>query len=93
MPLPLVPLLPLAGAALAAVAIGRAFRAAIRPVRIDQRGEDALDGIDEGIGAARVPARKQASASGRLRRVLRFADGSGLEIDAAFLARLRLRKV
>ncbi len=87
MPLPLIPI---AAAALTAVAVARAFR----PVRIDQRGEDALDTMDEGIGVSRLPGREQTSATARLRRVIRLGkDGPGLEIDAGLLARLRLRRV
>jgi hypothetical protein len=89
MPLPLVPL---AGAALGALAVA-AWRSA-RPVRVDQRAEDALDALDEGLGLGRVAAREQTSASARLRRVIRLGpDGPGVEIDAGFLARLRVRRV
>lgn len=87
MPLPLIPI---AAAALTALAVARA----VRPVRIDQRGEDALDATEEGIGLSRLPGREQTSATARLRRVIRLGpDGPGLEIDAGLLARLRLRRV
>lgn len=90
MPVPLLPLVPVAGAALIAFAVRRARR----PVRIDQRAEDALDATDEGVGLARVPGREQTSASGRMRRVFRITPGGpGVELDAAFLARFRLRRV
>jgi hypothetical protein len=90
MPLPLIPI---AAVALAAAAVSRTARAA-RPVRIDQRGEDALDAMEEGIGVSRAPGREQTSASGRLRRVIRLGpDGPGVEIDAGLLARLRFRRV
>lgn len=87
MPLPLIPI---AAATLAAVAVARA----VRPVRIDQRGEDALDATEEGLGLSRVPGREQTSATARMHRVIRLGpDGPGLEIDAALLGRLRLRRV
>lgn len=89
MPLPLIPLAAAGAAALAAFAVRRA----IRPVRIDQRGEDALDDIDEGLAASHVAPREQTSATARWRRVIRFPDGSALELDAAMLARLRVRRV
>jgi hypothetical protein len=88
MPLPLIPIA--AGTAIAAVALARA----LRPVRIDQRAEDALDAMDEGLAAGRVPARGQGSATARLRRVIRFGSGGpAWEVDAALLARFRLRRV
>ncbi|MCX7646287.1 MAG: hypothetical protein N2Z62_13470 [Rhodobacteraceae bacterium] len=91
MPLPIIPI---AGASLAAIALARALRRSLRPVRIDQRGEDALDDIDEGLGVARVAARAQTNASGRFRRTIRFGpDGAGVEIDVGWLARLRIRRV
>ncbi|MDH3263344.1 MAG: hypothetical protein OEM24_05040 [Paracoccaceae bacterium] len=87
MPLPLIPI---AAAALTAFAVARA----VRPARIDQRGEDALDATEEGIGLSRVPGREQTSATARLRRVIRLGPhGPGLEIDAGLLARFRLRRV
>jgi hypothetical protein len=89
-----LPLLPLAGASLATLAVVRILRTRTRPVRIDQRGEDALDDLEEGFGVARVAAREQTSASGRLRRTFRFGpDGKGVEIDAGWLARIRIRRV
>jgi hypothetical protein len=89
-----LPVLPIAGASLAAIALARALSRSLRPVRIDQRAEDALDDTDEGIGIARVAARGQANASGRFRRTLRLApDGEGVEIDFGWLARVRIRRV
>lgn len=85
MPLPLVPI---AGATLAAIVLARA----LRPVRIDQRGEDALDALDEGVGIARVRSREQTSASGRIRRIVHLGNRR-FEIDAGVLARVRLRQV
>lgn len=90
MPLPLVPI---AGASLVALALVRVLRTSSRPVRVDQRGEDALDDLDEGIGLARSPTREQTNASGRYRRTIRFGTGGGVEIDAGWLARLRVRRI
>lgn len=92
MPLPLAalagPVLTYGGAALAAWALVRATT----PARRDQRAEDALDALDEGLALRSDPG--QASATGRITRVLRLGGiGPGVEIDAAFLGRLRVRRV
>ncbi|MCU0910775.1 MAG: hypothetical protein MUE98_05335 [Rhodobacteraceae bacterium] len=88
-----LPLIPIAGASLAALAVVRLLRVSLRPVRVDQRGEDALDDLDEGLGLGRSRAREQANASGRYRRTIRFGDGDGVEIDAGWLARIRVRRL
>ncbi len=86
-----LPILPIAGVALAGLAVVRAMRPR-RPVRIDQRAEDALDDVEEGLGVSRVPAREQTSGSARFRRVIRLG-GRTVEIDAALLGRFRMRRV
>ena len=95
MPLPLVPIAGVAlkygGVALAAWWVARSVR--IQPARIDQRAEDALDDLDEGLAARRPTDREQANMTGRFRRVVRLPDGGAVEIDAAFLARFRARRV
>jgi hypothetical protein len=92
MPLPLVPI---AGVAIrvgvvALVAYGA--RRALRKGRTDQRAEDAMDDMDEGIAMHRPADRGQTNAAARFRRVLRWGDG-GIEIDAAALGRLRIRRI
>jgi len=90
MPLPLVPIaLGLSGAALAGWAAVR--RSA--PARIDQRGEDALDDLPEGL-ATRRPAdhRPQANASARLVRRITLPGGRSYDIDAGLIARLRITR-
>ena len=97
MPLPLLPLAPAAvtalkygGVALAALWVARRVQRA----RIDQRLEDALDEMPEGLAAVQTPAREQGNAAGRFRRRIGLAGRDGaIEIDAAFVARLRLRRV
>ena len=92
MPLPIAPL---AGFALRYGAIAMATYAATRTVERgfrDQRAEDALDELDEGLTMRREPG--QTNATGRYRRVIRLgADGPGVEIDLTALGRLRLRRV
>ena len=61
-----------------------------------ERIEAALDGLPEGLRAE--PHRSEAEhglhGSGRFRRVFRLGPtGPGVEIDAAALGRLRLRRV
>ncbi|WP_209425957.1 hypothetical protein [Pararhodobacter sp. SW119] len=94
MPLPLVPLagtaLKIGGVALAAWFVTRHVQLA----RIDQRAEDALDDLPDGLAARHVADREQANMTGRLRRTIRLArSGRAIEIDAAFMARLRTRRV
>ncbi|MCR8724728.1 hypothetical protein [Frigidibacter sp. ROC022] len=96
MPLPLAAIAPVAlryglrygSVALATWAVARAARTGTR----DQKAEDALDRMPEGMTARREP--EQGNATLRLRRVLRRRpDGPGLEIDLAALGRFRIRKV
>jgi hypothetical protein len=67
------------------------------PGRTDQRAEDALDDLDEGLRLHRPADRStdtdgQTNAAARFRRVIRWGNG-GVEVDAALLGRLRIRKV
>jgi hypothetical protein len=98
MPLPLAPVavFALRASALAAVSYGvaRLARARLAVGRTDQRAEAALDGLDDGL-AAHVPkdAEGQRNLAWRFRRVVRGADGRGVEIDLGLIARARLRRV
>lgn len=92
MPLPLVPI---AGVALrygAVALVAYGVKRALRKGRTDQRAEDALDEMDEGIGVHRPADRGQTNAAARFRRVIRIG-GKAIEIDAAALGRFRIRKV
>ncbi|MCC6303914.1 MAG: hypothetical protein IT545_01820 [Rhodobacteraceae bacterium] len=93
-----LPLVPLAGLALryvplalaVAVVVGRS----LVPGRTDQRAEDAMDDLAEGLATHRPRDRRQMNAAARLRRVVRLgANGPGVEIDAAVLGRLRFRRL
>lgn len=92
MPLPLAPI---AGFALRYGAVAIATYAISRRVthaHFDQRGEEALDDVDEGLSVRR--ADEQYNGTARYRRVVRFgANGPGVEIDVTALGRVRLRKV
>ena len=93
MPLPLAPIAGLAIryglVAVAAYGVHRALRAG----RCDQRAEDAMDALDEGVAVHRPKDRSQTNAAARFRRVIRMGDGFGIEIDAAAFGRFRIRKV
>lgn len=98
MPLPLVPFLPLAlrlgAVAATGYAASRWLRKRSHPGRTDQRAEDALDDLGEGLSLHRPADRdedRQTNASARFRRVIRFR-GRSYELDAGLLARLRLRE-
>ena len=92
MPLPIAPV---AGIALRYGAVALAAWAATRRLERgfrDQRAEDALDALEEGLTLRREAG--QANATGRWRRRVRLGtDGPGVEIDLAALGRLRLRRI
>jgi hypothetical protein len=97
MPLPLAPLIPLAVrfglVASTTWAVTRWVRSSSHPGRTDQRAEDALDDLGEGLSLHRPADRaedRQTNAAARVRRVIRFR-GQTYEIDAGLLARFRLR--
>jgi hypothetical protein len=97
MPLPLVPLIPLAVrlglVATTTFALTRLVRSATYPGRTDQRAEDALDDLGEGLSLHRPADRtedRQTNATARVRRVIRFR-GRTYELDAGLMARFRLR--
>ena len=96
MPLPLAPLLPLALRIGAVTALGYGLRRMIvarsYPGRTDQRAEDALDDLDEGLAMHRPQdAEGQKNATLRVRRKIRFR-GKTYEFDAGAIARLRLKE-
>lgn len=92
MPLPIAPI---AGVAIRVGIVALAAygaRRALRRGRTDQRAEDALDEMDEGLAVHRPADRGQTNAAARFRRVLRFG-ATAIEIDAAALGRFRIRRV
>lgn len=99
MPLPLAPLVPvvlrIGAVAATAWAVRRAVVSRMSPGRTDQRAEDAMDDLDEGL-AIHAPRDRaedsQRNAALRLRRVIRW-KGEAFELDASLLGRFRLRKV
>jgi len=94
MALPLAPLA-VAAAKYSAVAFaGYAIMRQIQPGSINQRTEDALDEIEEGLTTHRPRDRDQLNGAARFRRVIRLGvNGPGIEIDATALGRLRMRRV
>jgi hypothetical protein len=95
MPVPLVPLAGVAlkygAVALAAWAAQAALRARIAQGRTDQRAEDALDDLPDGLAAHRPRDRDQRNAAMRLQRRFRF-KGQDYDLDIAALARFRLSR-
>lgn len=97
MPLPLVPIaLRLGFVAVAGYAARRLLASRTHTARVDQRAEDAMDDLGEGLA---VQHRDMADGSGqqtnrslRLKRVIRWGK-SGIEIDAALLGRFRMRRL
>jgi len=92
MPLPIAPI---AGLALRYGAVAVATYAVTRQLergRLDQRAEDALDELDEGVTLRRDA--EQVNATARFRRVIRVGDtGPGVEIDITGLTRIRFKRV
>lgn len=89
-----LPLAPLAGLALRYGAVALAAYAVTRKIdagRIDQRAEDAMDTLEEGLTLHRTP--EQINGTGRFKRTVRLGDnGPGIEIDISALGRIKLRK-
>jgi hypothetical protein len=99
MPLPLAPLLPIALRLGAVTALGLAARAWVSrnsfPGRTDQRAEDALDDLGEGLSLHRPADRggdevSQTNTTARVVRAIRLG-GRTWELDAGLIARVRLR--
>ena len=90
-----LPLAPIAGLALRCGAVALATYAVARasaPAPRDQRAEDAMDDIAEGVAFRRET--DQVNGTGRLTRVVRIGpNGPGVEIDATALTRIRIRRV
>lgn len=97
MPAPIA-LAPLAWTALRLGAVAAVALYAARsglPLK-DAHNEAALDGLPEGLRAEphKSDTERGMHGSGRFRRVFRLGpSGPGVEIDAAALGRLRLRRV
>lgn len=88
-----LPVIPIAGVGVVALVSYLAARR-LAPGRIDQRAEDALDELPEGLSGVHSHEREQTNGAWRYRRVIRWgADGRGVEVDATLLGRLRLRRV
>ncbi|MEM6306880.1 MAG: hypothetical protein AAF701_02695 [Pseudomonadota bacterium] len=65
---------------------------AIPKLRRNQKTEDVLDTVDEGIALRRDP--EQINATGRYRRIIRVGKaGPAVEIDATGLMRVKFRRV
>lgn len=92
MPLPLAPI---AGFALRYGVVAVAAYAVTRRLErahFDQRAEDAMDDVNEGLSVRR--GHDQVNGTVRFRRVIRLgARGPGVEIDVTTLGRVRFRRV
>ncbi|MEE9389098.1 MAG: hypothetical protein V3U96_10860 [Paracoccaceae bacterium] len=92
MPLPLAPI---AGVALRYGVVAIATYAVTRRIERgfhDQRGEDAMDDINEGASLRRTNG--QLNGTTRFKRTIRLgAQGPGIEIDATALGRIKIRKI
>ena len=86
MALPIIPIAVVVGA----VAIARNVR--VSPV--DQRVQDRLDDVSEGLSAHRDPDGKQINAAYRWKRTIRWGQkGPAIEVDASALGRIKFARV
>lgn len=92
MPLPLAPI---AGIALRYGTVALATYAVSRKIshgRRDQRAEDALDDLNEGLSLRQDAG--QTNTTARFRRIIRLgSNGPGVEIDISALGRFKIRKL
>ena len=92
-----LPLAPIAGVALRYGAVALAAYVLTREVgrgRVDQRAEDAMDELPEGVTAHRPHDRDQINGAARMRRTIRLGHaGPGIEVDFSGFGRLRFRRL
>lgn len=74
-----------------------AIRRGLSDGRTDQRAEEALDDLDEGLALHRpvdraVEGARQTNVAARMRRSF-YWPGGGVEVDGALLARLKIRRL
>lgn len=94
MPVPLAPIAATAARYGAIALAGYVIARQMERGRVDQRAEDALDDLPEGMSAQRARDRDQWNMAGRVLRVVRLGgNGPGIEIDASLLGRIRFRRV
>ncbi len=94
MALPLAPIAVFAAKYGAVALAGYTLARQVQVGRTDQRAEDALDELHEGVSTHRPRDRDQVNASARFRRTIRLGtNGPGFEIDASALGRIRMRRL
>lgn len=94
MPVPLAPIAATAARYGAIALAGYVIARQMERGRVDQRTEDVMDELPEGLSGHQARDRQQWNMAGRLRRVVRLGEnGPGLEIDASLLGRIRFRRV
>jgi len=92
MPIPIAPIAGIAAryglVAISAYVIARRAQ----PAPFDQRGEDAMNDVNEGLGLRRGV--NQLNANAKLCRTVRLGNnGAGLQFELTSLNRLKIRKV
>ena len=94
MPVPLAPIAATAARYGAIALAGYVIARQMERGRVDQRTEDVMDELPEGLSAHHARDRQQWNMAGRVRRVVRLGEnGPGFEIDASLLGRIRVRRV
>ena len=90
-----LPLVPIAGIALRYGVVAIATYAVTRRIErgfFDQRSEDAMDDVNEGLSLHRQ--KQQLNGAGRFKRTIRLGTaGPGIEVDVTALGRLRIRRI
>lgn len=97
MPVPLRPIAVFALRTGVLAAAVWAMRRGLSDGRTDQRAEDAFEDLGEGLAVHRPLDRaangtRQTNAAARIRRTLHWTGG-GVEVDAALMARVKIRRL
>jgi hypothetical protein len=93
MALPLIPIgLKFGAAAVLAWGTQRALRARIAQGRTDQRAEDALDDLPEGLATHSPRDRGQSNASARIVRGV-SVGGRRYHLDIGLIARWKIKRI
>lgn len=94
MPVPLAPIAATAARYGAIALAGYVIARRMERGRVDQRSEDVMDELPEGLSVHQARDRQQWNMAGRIRRIVRLGEnGPGVEVDASLLGRIRFRRV
>lgn len=94
MALPLAPIAFTAARYFSVAAMAYYAARQVQQSQTDQRVEDSLDKVVEGVSVHKCKDAPQGNGAVRWRRVIRLGEnGPGVEIDVAAMGRIRIRKI